>query len=341
MQTSGPVKDFAKYAQVSQQQFLRPLSPSELSDACIFIYRRSFRAISALCLLPSLFISGIVIVFFQLLYPYLFPKSEKDNDLILQVLQSSLLLFGGIALSVIVALIGLSRICSYSHVISLAAIGDEVLTQNEIEQRAKPYFTQAYKLLVRASLFSVGIAFLSLVPLLISGLFGALTASANMFPSVAVAISLFILPVGLLIALARFSIALGTVSVGLSENIEPKAALKRAQYLFGNKSRPIARANPAAGGIVAGLFLYLLLRLGYNSAMNDLTLSDMILSRMPTPLIRIIVDTMLSMIPEFLLIFLVIPFSTIAGAMYYYQRRIVVEGLDISTLHEKLPANRR
>ena len=341
MQTSGPIKDFARYAQVSQQQFLRPLSPSELSDASIFVYRRSFRSIASLTLLPSLFVSGIVLVFFQILYPYLFPKSEKDTDLALQVLQTTVLLVGGIGLSTVVALIGMARICSFSHVIAEAALRDEVPTQSEIEDRAKPLFGKSYRLLVRSSLFSVGIIFLSLVPLLLSGIFGALTASQNMFPAAAVVISLIILPVGLLVALSRFSIALGTVSVGLAEDIEPKAALKRAQYLFGSKSRPIAKANPAAGGILAGFGLYLILRLGYNGAMSTLTLSDMILSKMPTTLLRVIVDTMLSLLPEFLFIFLVLPFVTIAGALYYYQRRIVVEGLDITTLYEKLPANRR
>ena len=341
MQTSGPIKDFAKYAQVSQQQFLRPLTPSELSDASIFVYRRSFRTIASLTLLPSLFVSGVVLVFFQLLYPYLFPKSEKDTDLALQVLQTTILLVGGIGLSAVVALIGLSRICSYAHVLAEAAIQDEIPTQSEIESRAKPLFGKSYRLLIRSSIFSVGIAFASLLPLLISGIFGALTASYNMYPAVAVGISLVILPIGLILALSRFSVALGTVSVGLAENVEPKVALKRAQYLFGSKSRPMPKANPAAGGIVAGAGLYLILRLGYNAAMNQLTLSDIILSKMPTTLLRVIADTTLSLIPEFLFIFLVLPFATIAGALYYYQRRIVVEGLDIKTLYEKLPANRR
>ncbi len=341
MQTSGPIKDFAKYAQVSQQQFLRPLTSSELSDAAIFVYRRSFRSIASLSLLPSLFVSGVVLVFFQLLYPYLFPKSEKDTDLALQVLQTTILLVGGIGLSTIVALIGLSRICAMAHVLAEAALRDEVPTQSEIEARAKPLYGKTYKLLVRSSIFSVGIAFLSLVPLLLSGIFGALTASYNMFPAIAVVISCIILPIGLIVALSRFSVALGTVSVGLAENKDPKASLKRAQYLFGAKSRPIPKANPASGGILAGVGIYFILRLGYSAAMSDLTLSDMILARMPTTLLRVIVDTMLSLLPEFLFIFLVLPFAAIAGALYYYQRRIVVEGLDITTLHEKLPANRR
>ena len=271
----------------------------------------------------------------------MFPKSEKDTDLALQVLQTTILLVGGIGLSAVVALIGLSRICSYAHVLAEAAIQDEIPTQSEIESRAKPLFGKSYRLLVRSSIFSIGIAFASLLPLLISGIFGALTASYNMYPAVAVGISLVILPIGLILALSRFSVALGTVSVGLAENVEPKVALKRAQYLFGSKSRPMPKANPAAGGIVAGAGLYLILRLGYNAAMNQLTLSDIILSKMPTTLLRVIADTTFSLIPEFLFIFLVLPFATIAGALYYYQRRIVVEGLDIITLYEKLPANRR
>lgn len=341
MQTSGPIKDFAKYAQVSQQQFLRPLSPSELSDASIFVYRRSFRSLASLTLLPSLFVSGVVIVFFQLLYPYLFPKTEKDTDLVLQVLQTTILLVGGIGLSAIVALIGLSRICSFAHVLAEAALTDEDLSQSDIETRAQPLFGKSYRLLVRSSVYSLGVAFLSLLPLLLSGIFGALTASYNMYPAVAVGISLVILPVGLILALSRFSIALGTVSVGLAEGVEPKDALARAKYLFGNKSRPLPKANPAAGGIVAGACLYFILRIGYNATMNELTLSEIILSKMPTTLIRVIADTALSLIPEFLFIFLVLPFATLAGSLYYYQRRIVVEGLDIKTLYEKLPANRR
>ena len=341
MQSSGPIKDFAKYAQVSRQQFLRPLSPSELSDAAIFVYRRHFRAIASLTLLPSLCVSGVVLVFFQLLYPYLFPKSESASNIGFQVLQTTLLLFGGIGLSTVVALIGLSRICAYSHVLAEAAIRDEDPNQSEIESRAKPLFGTAFRLLIRSSIFSLGVAFVSLLPLLISGMFGALTASTNMFPAVAVVISLVILPIGMILALTRFSVALGTVSVGLAESKDPKAAIERSKYLFGAKSRPQPKANPAAGGILAGLGLYLILRLGYSSAMSDLTLSDMILSRMPTTLLRIIADTVLSLIPEFLFIFLVLPFTTIAGSLYYFQRRIVVEGMDISTLYEKLPANRR
>ncbi|MFO0044032.1 MAG: hypothetical protein ACK53G_01145 [Armatimonadota bacterium] len=49
----------------------------------------------------------------------------------------------------------------------------------------------------------------------------------------------------------------------------------------------------------------------------------------------------LSILPEFIAIWLIVPFIALTGALYYQQRRIVVEGLDIETLYEILPANRR
>lgn len=340
METNGPIRDFQKYAQVSTLPLLRPLGPTEIGDAAIYIYRSNFNKLIPLCMTPSLFVSSVIIVFFQLLTPIFFAKSES-NDLLGQVLQSAILLFGGVTLSLIVALIGLSKIASLSHALVQTALRDETITQAELDRRAKPFAAQAFSLLLRASGFSLGIVMISLIPMLLSGILGAVTSDQSAVSAIVLFISLFAIPIGIIIALSRFSVALGTMSVGLSENLKPKGALERAKYLFSSKSRPMPKANPAANGLVMGGILYLFLRAGYSSVLSGLGLDVQLVEMMPTPLLRIFIENILRILPEFLAILFLLPYTTVAGALYYYQRRIVVEGLDIVTLYESLAPNRR
>lgn len=340
MQTNGPIQDYARYVSATTSQLLRPHAPGETSDASLFLYRRSFSAIASLCLLPSLFVSGFVVVFYQLLFPRLFETQYKANTN-LQVLEFCLYLFGGLTAGFVVATIGMAKIATYAHVLVEAAIKNEEVNRVQIERRAAPYFGLAYRTMLRSIWFTLAGTLVTVLPVILAGLSLSVTADTNLLPSLVLVYSLLVIPIGVIWSLTRLNVGMGAVSVALNENKKPKEAIRRAKYLFGSKSKPPPKTNPAASAIGVSLPLYLFLRIGYSSVMSEFGVNDYIVNVLPTPYLKVIGNIFFGILPEFVAIWLVVPYVAVAAAMFYYQRRICVEGMDISILYEKLPSSRR
>jgi hypothetical protein len=340
MQTNGPIRDYAQYASANSSSLLRPHAAGETSDAAIYLYRKSFSAMSQLALLPSLFISGFAVVFYELIFPRLF-ETHYQSDTNLQILEFCLYLFGGLSAGFIVATIGLAKIATYAHVLVESAINNEEVNRVEIERRAAGHFGIAYRTMLRTIWYTLAATLLSLFPIIIAGLLLSVTNERNLIPSLVGIYSLLVVPVGVIWSLTRLNIGLGAVSVALNENRKPKDAIGRSKYLFGSKSKPPPKANPAASAIGSSLLVYLLLRAGYSSLLSTLNVGETITKMLPTPYLKVVGNIVVSILPEFIAIWLVTPYVAVAAAMFYYQRRICVEGLDISILNEKLPSSRR
>ena len=340
MQTNGPIHDYARYASASSSNLLRPHAPGETSDAAIFVYRKAFSAMSQLALLPSLYISGFAVVFYQLIFPRLF-ETQYASDTNLQVIEFCLYLFGGLTAGFIVATIGLAKIATYAHVLVEASVKNEEINRVEIERRAAGFFGLAYRTMLRTIWYTLAAAFISLIPIIFAGLLLSVTSDNNVIPGVVAIYAATCLPAGLIWSLTRLNIGLGAVSVALNENKKPKEAIIRSKYLFGSKSKPPPKTNPAATAIGGSLLIYFLLRIGYSSLLSQVGLGAMITNLIPTPYLKVAANISISILPEFIAIWLVTPYVAMAAAMFYYQRRICVEGLDISILNEKLPSSRR
>ncbi|MEI7986995.1 MAG: hypothetical protein WCI55_15315 [Armatimonadota bacterium] len=340
MQTNGPIQDYARYASANSSKLLRPHAPGETSDSAIYIYRKSFSAISQLALLPSLFISGFAVVFYELIFPKLF-ETQYESDTNLQILEFCLYLFGGLTAGFVVATIGLAKIATYAHVLVEAAVNNEEINRVEIERKAAGIFLIAYRTMLRTIWFTLAATMISLVPIIIAGLMISVTADDNVIPGLAAIYSALGIPIGVIWSLTRLNIGLGAVSVALNELKKPKESIQRSKYLFGPKSKPPPKANPAASAIGGSLLIYILLRLGYSSLMSAIGVEEMVTKVMPTPYLKVVANIVMGILPEFITIWLVTPYVAIAAAMFYYQRRICVEGLDISILNEKLPSSRR
>ncbi len=340
MQTNGPIHDYARYASASSSSLLRPHAPGETSDAAVFIYRKNFSTLAQLSMLPSLFISGFVIIFYELIFPRLF-VTQFESDTSLQILEFCIYLFGGLTAGFIVANIGLAKIATYAHVIVDAAINQEDLNRVQVERRAAGHFGIAYRTMMRTIFFTLAPAMASVIPLVICGLLLTITQEANIIPGVAAALGSTLIPIGIIWSLTKLNVGLGAASVALNENRKPKEAILRSKYLFGNKSKPPPKANPAATAIGGSILIYILLRAGYSSLLSSFEVGTHIQNLMPTPYLKAAADIVIGILPEFLAILFITPYVAVAAALFYYQRRICVEGLDISLLNENLPSNRR
>ena len=340
MQTNGPVQDYARYVSGSTSKLLRPHAPGETTDAAIYLYRKSFSAISQLALLPSLYISTFAIVFYELIFPRLF-ETRYESDTNLQILEFCLYLFGGLSAGFVVATIGLARIATYAHVLVEAEIKNEEITRAEIDRRASGDFGLAYRTMLRTIWYTLAASLLSLAPIILAGLLLSITKDTNVVPSLIAIYSSIGVPIGVIWSLTRLNVGLGAVSVGLNENKRPKEAIERSKYLFGPKSKPPPKANPASLAIGGSILIYILLRIGYSSLLSEFSVGDIVTKLLPTPYLKVAGSIVISILPEFIAIWLVTPYVAIATALFYYQRRICVEGLDISILNEKIPSSRR
>jgi hypothetical protein len=340
MQTNGPVQDYARYVSGTTSKLLRPHAPGETTDAAIFLYRKSFSAISQLALIPSLYISSFAVIFYELIFPRLF-ETRYESDTNLQILEFCLYLFGGLSAGFVVATIGLAKISTYAHVLVEAEIKNEEITRADIERRASGHFALAYRTMLRTIWFTLSASLISLLPIILSGLLLSVTKDTNVLPSLVAIYSSIGVPVGVILSLTRINVGLGAVSVGLNEKKTSKEAFARSKYLFGPKSKPPPKANPASSAIGGSIILYILLRIGYSSLLSEFSVGEIITKLLPTPYLKVASSIVISILPEFIAIWLVTPYVAIAAAMFYYQRRICVEGLDISILNEKLPSSRR
>lgn len=340
MQTNGPIRDYASYANLNQRRYLRPESPGETLESAIHTYRLYFKEICQLTLIPSLLVSGFFTCFSSLLLPRLFKTTFSDNTSY-QVLEFIVVLFGGLTVGFLVAALGLSRIAVICHTIADLQFRNQSMVLSEIERASFALLLRTFATLVRTFFFVILPFGVSLVPILICGFLLAVTPEKDALLGVVGILSLFLLPIGGVWSLTRLSTGIGAISVAIAENKTPKQAVERTKYLFSSKSKPPVRSNPVVTSIINSIVLYLVLRSGYSGADELIGFSDFILQWFRNPLMNQTAALALSILPEFIAIWLLTPFISIAGAMFYHQRRIVVEGLDIKTLYDELPANRR
>jgi hypothetical protein len=250
-------------------------------------------------------------------------------------------LFGGLTAGFIVSTIGLAKIATYAHVLVGAEIKNEEINRVEIERRAMGYFKLAFRTMMGTVWFTLGVIFITLIPIILAGLLMSVTPDNNAIPGVIAIYASIGIPLGIIWSLTRLNSGLGAAPVALNEGKQPKEAIKRSKDLFGPMSKPPPLANPAASAIGTTFMAYILLRTGYSALLSMIGIDDLISTSMPTPYLKAMANIVVNIVPEFVAIWLVTPYVAIAAALFYYQRRICSEGLDISILHEKIPSNRR
>lgn len=340
MQTNGPIRDYASYANLNQRRYLRPEAPGETLDSAIHTYRLYFKDICQLTLLPSLLISGFLTCFTSLLLPRLFKTSFSENTT-LQVIEFVVVLFGGLTTGFVVSALGLSRISVICHTVADLQFKNQSMVLSEIERASFAVLFRTFATLLRTFFFVIFPFALSVSPILICGLLLAVTPKTDALLGIISILCLFLIPIGGIWSLTRLSTGIGAISVAISENKKPREAIARTRYLSSSKSRPPVRSNPVVTAIINSTVLYLVLRSGYSSIDSLVGFSDTVIQWFRSPILNQTAELTFSILPEFIAIWLIVPFISVTGAMFYHQRRIVVEGLDIKTLYEELPANRR
>jgi hypothetical protein len=340
MQTRGPIRDYSRYALSARSRNLRPKSQGEISDAAAYAYRTHFGIIGPLCLVPSLYVSTFILIFFLLVFPRLF-ETEYANDLSKQVVEFAALLFGGLTIGFAVCNVGLAKIATICHVVVQSTMLDEELSRDEIERRANKLMIPAYQTLLRSVLHVVGILLLSLAPLVIGGLLLPKTSSDNFLPGILAFISIVSIPIGFILMLMRVGVGMGSVCVNIAEGLSPKESLKRAKYLFGTKSKPVIRGNPALSSGFVTFIIYLCLRAGFTALISSLDVDAFLLEHINIPVLKILVNIIINLLPEFIFVWLAIPYIGMVASFFYYERKIAVEGMDIEVLYKNLPAGRR
>jgi hypothetical protein len=340
MQTRGPVKDYSRYALSARSRHLRPKSAGEVGDVAAHTYRTNFGLIGPLCLIPSLYVSTFVLVFFLLVFPRLFETDFKD-DLSMQVVEFVLLLLGGISIGFAVCNIGFAKIATICQVVVEATMLDEELSREEIERRASKRLFPAYKTLLVSVFHVVGILLITLIPLVIGGLLLPSTSDNNVIPGILAVASIIAIPLGFVLMLTRLGVGMGSVCINIAEGLNAKESLKRAKYLFGNKSKPAIRGNPALSAGFIAFAIYILLRLGFLGLLETFNVKDFLFERIDMPILKILSNIFVNLLPEFIFIWLATPYVGMVASFFYYERRIAVEGMDIEVLYKNLPAGRR
>jgi hypothetical protein len=340
MQTNEPVRNYARYVVASTNKYLRPQSAGEATDSAVSIYREYFSRLISVCLIPTVYIACFLIVFFQLLFPRLF-ETQYSEDTTLQIIEFVVLLGVGLTAGVAIAAIGLAKLVTYANTVVRACFADEELTTSEVVRRSAESFGRAYKTTFIAFWYLGGLLTLSVVPIVFAGFLLKVTSEENAFPAFISFFTFVTIPVGIGLFLARLGVGLCVVNTSIAENLHGKEALKRTKYLFHRNTPPSTDGNVAQRGAVACGMVYLFLRLGYVLLDNQTGFKAMIVNWMPTSIVKVTVDIALGILPEFLAVLFTAPYIAIAASYAYYQRRIGVEGLDIETLYENLPASRR
>jgi hypothetical protein len=340
MQTNGPVRDYARYVVASSSKFLRPQSIGESTDAAQYIYRKYFTRLISITIAPSLYISGFLTVLFYLVFPRLFETSYVGNRTY-QIIEFCVFLTLGLTVGIAVAGLGLAKIATFANEIVKATLVSEDLTTEEIAKRSKGRLLATYRTVLRVTWYQSGFLLISVTPLILGGFLTNITSETNVIAGVAALISMITIPIGVIFAMARLGVSMCSVATCAEEQTKPKDTIKRGKKLYVNQAYGRQAGNPAVNASVSMALIYVFLRVGLFIVDNTLGIKQSILEFVQVPLLRIFVDTAMTLLPEVVTVTLVIPYLTIASSMHYYQRRISQEGLDIETLFSKLPANRR
>jgi hypothetical protein len=339
MQTNGPVRDYARYANASSNPLLRPQSPQETNETAVSIFRRYFSRILPLTLIPSLYVSGFAVILIQMILPRLFETENVDN-IRSQVVEFTVVLLVGCVAGTIAYALGTSQIAVIANEVVKAEMAGQDLTTSELERRCKARFSKTFITTLRISWHHSGLLMLGVLPLITAGFLLGITSTENQIPAYLVYLSGLMIIIGLIITLMRVGTTMIAVSIAAEEQISSGAAIKRSKSLqqvkFGRSG-----TDPVVNAAILVFLIYLLL-VGSLAILNSmLKISSTIIEWFSNSLVKGFIDILLGLFPHMLVIVFVVPYLAICSSFNYYQRRIRLEGMDIEALFSKLPANQR
>ncbi len=306
------------------------MAPGQLADNAIQTFQSMGKDILGLTMLPT-FLSFLGLVFIQeFVIPRLVTTSDPNN-LGTQISEVMVALVVAIAVAAPLFLIGVALI----NGLVISMVSDYVCGRVPDLAAAKSNATRLMKKLFLVSLAKLGWSFASLaVAATMLGLSAFLSqnspSDSMMALSGMIALLGFVLFFLLLVLqIGRYSLA---YAAAFHENLGAVAATKRSASLL--KSRGMVPSGYDALRSAEGLMLFigLLLLVGLGTMIGILSLNEVLPAAGEHLGIRDVVETALSLLPSFLVLWLLQPIWTTATTLIYFDRRFRLEAYDVELL---------
>lgn len=339
MQTNGPIRDYSEFVKAGVSERFRPQTAAEISDQAAYIYRKHFSTIATACLVPSIYVSGFLVVLFQMILPRLTETQFVSENL--QIAEFAILAIVGMVVGFFMLALGYSKIFGISYVIAAGDYTGNKFNLRDVESINSLNQGAAFRTILWGLWYVCSPMLLLFAPLLLLAIvplpesFGGLTSSLLVVGGV------ILVPAALIWSLSRANIGFGSIAAGIFEHLRGKALVDRAKQLYARAPMYMRRTDSISSAIVSTVLIYGILRLGYWAIIKSLDISGWIANMTDNPFVRVWADITIGILPEFLVCWLLTPYIAITFALDYYQRRINIEGLDIQALYEQLPQNQR
>lgn len=339
MQTNGPIQDYSEFVKAGVSQRFRPQSAAEISDQAAYIYRKHFSTIATACLVPSVYVSGFLVVLVNILLPRLTETRFEGNEN-LQIAEFALLSIVGMVVGFFMLALGYSKIFGVSYVIAAGDYTGNKFNLRDVESINSLNQGDAFRTILWGLWYVCSPMLLLFAPLLLLALLPLPASFSGGVSTLLVIGGVILVPTALIWSISRANVGFGSIAAGIFEHLRGKSLIERAKQLYA-RTAIYRRTESISSALVSTALIYIVLRLGYWAVLSIFNVSQWINNLTDNPFIRVWADVVISILPEFLACWLLTPYIAITFALDYYQRRINIEGLDIQALYEQLPQNQR
>lgn len=308
------------------------MSTTEILDVSVRIYRLLGWSMLKITLVPTILCLAAWVFGTTYVLPLLV-STQNANNVNAQIGEAAmsfgLLFLVGFPLF----LIGLSiSTCLISQLTSDYMIGN-VPSPEAAWRAVRRSMKSVFLVTLREFGLALSGAIAASILLLMSGLISQGPGQADLVAAITLLAGIIGYGVGTLIFLWVVSIHAITTPIAVLEGLRPGEASKRSKMLL----KPVVGLHPSGSNAVWNLyalmfFLVLVIGVGLGSVIGQTGVLDFLTTEFANVPFAGILIKAIGMIPDFLMLWIVIPVWATTITIIYYERRIRLEGYDIEAL---------
>lgn len=316
-----------------RRSLLRPMSSGQIIDTATRAYQRLGKSILQLTAAPMLLCFCVLLFFFLFLGPAFFRTSNPES-IGTQLVEAAIIGLVALFVALPLFLIGLG----YAQALITRLVGDFVLGNKPDENSALAAASRGLKTTVRVLMRTFVAAFLGLAVglgfLALGALLTERSSPDNPLPALLGVLSIVafcIAPFLFVIVLLRCALA---PSIVVLEEASAKQAVERSQRLLSATRGQVGGSGTLIGLASLCLLVFLMLWGATTAGFGMLGLFEHVRNFFGDGPLGMILQGLVAMLPAYFALWVTMPIWSTACTILYFDRRIRLEGYDITVLEQ-------
>ena len=333
MKTSERPRDYARYGRERVGTPPLPNNAAEVTAVALRLYRSRLGPLLSASLVPSLTLVAALMYTFQFALPGL-TTTASPNDVARQVGEFAVGILVALFVAIPLAVLALAGIATAAAIEVVAWAGLGAVS-------AQGSYARGVRIFLRVLLVALAPMLVGLGLVLLAGLSLVVLPENSPVPGILGIVGGLLAALGGLIGIVSAARGSGAVAAGLYEGVGARAALTRVKALAKARGGYAMGQTSVESALVYGVFAGAILLVGTKGLDATLGVSKAVSAAMGDGAPGLVAEQVLTMLPWFLTVWLLLPYLAVTAALSYFERRVAVEGFDIELMAERLESRPR